>query len=396
MLFLLPIRTSIRPWRRPLMNYALIIANFVVFALSYYPHTNKYTGAPEALRQWADHFMLYPLAPQIWQFVSYGFLHAGFAHILGNMFFLYLFGNNVNDKLGHIGYLCFYLAGVVFSGIGHTLLSTNPILGASGAVAAVTGAYLVLFPRTLVTVFWWIFIFIDTVEIPALYFIGFKLIVWDNMIERSISHVAYNAHLSGYAFGILAIIGMLATGILSGSHFDMWSMIVQWNRRRRFREVVSEGYDPFSPAGGVKKIRVKEIKKSRAELDRQQKCSELRSDINRWLAQRNTPAAANVYLRLMEIDTNQVLPSQQLLDIANQLASEGKHEDAAAGYEQFISHYSNYEYIEQVQLMLGLLYCRYLKNGEGAKKYLELAAERLRDPGQVQMCKEELERLEDD
>nr|MBC8482049.1 hypothetical protein [Planctomycetota bacterium] len=187
-----------------------------------------------------------------------------------------------------------------------------------------------------------------------------------------------------------------ATGILSGSHFDMWSMIVQWNRRRRFREVVSEGYDPFSPAGGVKKIKVKEVKKSKTELDRQQKCSELRNDISRWLAQRNTPAAADVYLRLMEIDKGQLLPSQQLLDIANQLASDNKQKEAAAGYEQFISHYSNYEYIEQVQLMLGLLYCRYLKNGEGAKKYLELAAERLRDPGQVQMCKEELERLEDD
>ena len=61
-------------------------------------------------------------------------------HILGNMYFLYLFGNNVNDKLGNVGYTAFYLAGAIFSGIGHCLLSTSPVLGASGAVAAVTGA----------------------------------------------------------------------------------------------------------------------------------------------------------------------------------------------------------------------------------------------------------------
>jgi len=101
-------------------------------------------------------------------------------HVIGNMFFLYLFGNNVNDKLGNIGYLCLYLGGSVFAGIGHAMLHSNPVLGASGAVAAVTGAYLVLFPRTLITVIYWFF-FIGTMELPALYFIVFKLIVWDTM-----------------------------------------------------------------------------------------------------------------------------------------------------------------------------------------------------------------------
>jgi len=160
-------------------------------------------------------------------------------HIIGNMFFLYLFGNNVNDKLGHIGYLCLYLAGAVFSGIGHTLLSSNPVLGASGAVATVTGAYLVLFPQTLITVFYWFFYFIDTLEISALYFIGFKLIFWDNVVERRIANVAHEAHLSGYAFGISAMLVMLAAGLIGSSRFDLWAMIKRWNQRRRYRDCMA-------------------------------------------------------------------------------------------------------------------------------------------------------------
>src|SRR4030065_1818406 len=108
---ILPIRTSIRPWRTPYANYALIIVNVIFFLLTYQPHRSAITGSGEVLRDLAVPFMLTPLRPYLWQFVSYAFLHSGILHILGNMFFLYLFGNNVNDKLGHINYLCLYLGG---------------------------------------------------------------------------------------------------------------------------------------------------------------------------------------------------------------------------------------------------------------------------------------------
>ena len=238
MIFVLPIRTSIRPWRTPYMNYALIAINIFVFLLPYFSSFSH--------ERLIETFMLTPVRPHTWQFVSYAFLHSGLMHIFGNMFFLYLFGNNVNDKLGNVGYLCFYLAGAVFSAIGHSLISVSPVVGASGAIAAVTGAYLVLFPQTLVTVFYWLFYFVDTFEISALYFIAFKLIFWDNVVEREISHVAYDAHLCGYSFGILAMLGLLAAGLLSQSPFDLWAMIKRWNQRRIYRDVVAAGYDPFT------------------------------------------------------------------------------------------------------------------------------------------------------
>ena len=335
--------------------------------------------------------MLTPVRPYLWQFVSYAFLHGGLMHIFGNMFFLYLFGNNVNDKLGNIGYFCFYLAGAVFSGIGHTLMSSSPVLGASGAVAAVTGAYLVLFPQTLITVIYW-FIFIGTIDLPALYFIAFKLIFWDNVVERRIPNIAYGAHLSGYSFGILAMLGLLAAGLISSSHFDLWAMIKRWNQRRRYRDVVSSGYDHFTGRTS-KQIKVKEVK-SAAQKKVEEKTTELRSEISRRMLERNLSAAAEAYLELMELDGTQVPPRQYLLDIANQLASENKHTEAAEAYEKFLANYGNYEYVEQVQLMVGILYSRYLNKPELAIKHLRAAAEKLSDAGQIKMCKDELNKLQ--
>jgi membrane associated rhomboid family serine protease len=395
---LLPIRTSVWPRRTPYTNYALILINVVIFLASYGgPYRYEIGGQLIALpiRPWAVHWLLVPASRQYWQFLSYAFLHGSLVHILGNMFFLYLFGNNINDKLGHFWYLIFYLAGAVFSGFGHAVMnwsSITPTLGASGAVAAVTGAYLVLFPQTLITVLYWFF-FIGTIEIPALYFIGIKMILIDNVLTRFGPGVAYGAHLAGYAYGIVLTLLLLATRLVTGSNYDLWAMIRRWNRRRRYRDVVAGGYDPYTGAGARKSVVASEVKKTAADSQKEEKVRELRGAIGRWITQRNLPSAADSYLELMEFDPQQVLPRQYLLDVANQLASEQRSVEAARAYEQFLTHYGNYEHAEQVELMLGILYSRYLHDPKEAVKHLEKAAQRLSDPGQVQMCREELARL---
>jgi len=386
---IIPYRTSIPLRRTPYANYVLIAVNMFIFFLEY--QTHPLTGNLE-FRPWVQHFMLAGVQPQLWQFVSYAFLHGGLMHIVGNMFFLYLFGNNVNDKLGNIGYLCFYLGGAVFSGIGHTMVSGSDVLGASGAVAAVTGAYLVLFPQALISILYWFFI-IGTLEIPALYFIGIKMIFIDNVIAQRTAYVAYDAHLAGYAFGIAASLGLLATGLISTSSFDLWAMLKQWNRRRQYRDAVSGGYDPFAGRAGARRIKVKEVK-SPAQQQKDDKSQDLRNEISKRITERNLSAAAALYLELMNHDSGQILPRQILLDIANQLAGDNKPAESARTYEQFLTHYGNYEYAEQVELMLGILYCRYLNQPKLAVKYLEAAAKKLTDPGQLKMCKDELARLQ--
>ena len=391
---ILPFRTSIRPYRTPYVNYALIIINVAIFTVTYYRYQIATPAGivEEVLRPWAQPFMYDPHQPYLWQFVSYAFLHSSLMHIAGNMYFLYLFGNNVNDKLGNLGYLCFYLAGAVFSAIGHSAFHLSPVIGASGAVAAVTGAYLVLFPQTLVTVVYW-FLFIGTMELPALYFIGLKMILLDNVIARGPYNIAYDAHLAGYAFGILAIILLLATNIIKSHPMDLWAMLKRWNQRRLYRDVVSSGYDPYTGTN-VKKVKAKQARKTPAELAREKEIMQLRSEISEYIAQGNLTTAADLYQKLLEIDPKQILPRQQLLDIANQLMTHSQHTKSAAAYEKFLASYSKYEYAEQIQLMLGILYSRYLKKSDLAEKYLKLAVEKLSDPGQIKMCDEELARLE--
>jgi len=396
---LLPIRTSIRPWRTPYVNYALIVANVVIFLLTTGRSALLIDGqiVPVPVRRWAVQFMLIPDGWHWWQFVSYAFLHGSLMHVVGNMFFLYLFGNNVNDKIGQIGYLCFYFAGAAFSGIGHAALHSSspvPTLGSSGAVAAVTGAYLVLFPQTLITVLYWFF-FIGTMEVPALYFIVFKLIIWDNVVEPSFapSAIAYSAHLAGYAFGVGATLIFLATGLITGSSYDLWAMIQRWNRRRQYRDVLTGGYDPFTGQTARKRIWAKELQKTPVQRQLEQKIGELRNEIATRITQRNLPAAAELYLALTKLDSSQLLPRQHLLDIANQLASDKRAAESAQAYEQFLNHYGTYEYAEQVELMLGILYSRYLDKPQEAVKHLQAAAEKLTDPGQLKLCKEELAKL---
>ena len=394
MFVLLPLRTSIYPKRTPYANYLLIAANFVVFLLSMRFVVDPRSGHHAmTLREWAGPFMLIPDHPYIWQFVTYAFLHGGLMHILGNMYFLYIFGNNVNDKLGNIGYVCFYLAGAVFSGLGNCLLSHAPTIGASGAIAAVTGAYLVLFPKTLIDTMYWIVYFIGRVEIRALYLIGFKLIVWDNILtaDKNLG-IAYNAHLAGYAFGIVAMLGLLSIGLIPKDFNDLWSMLRQWNRRRQFHDSVSDGYDPFSRTGNKT---VSAAENEKAEPTEQEKqIIDLRARISQTMSERQSEKAAQLYIELVTLDPSQILPRQLQLDIANQLMSEGQWEQSARAYEKFLAQYRTYEFSEQVHLMLGLLYGRYLNRPKEALEQLKISLEQLTDEGQKTLCQKEIKRLE--
>ena len=397
-MILLPIRTNVWARRTPYANYAFIVANVVAFLLSYggpYRHIIAGAGVDLPIRPWAAEWLLVPAAWRYWQFLTYAFLHGGVVHIIGNMFFLYLFGNVINDKFGNVRYALFYLAGALFSGIGHMLVNSSsysPILGASGAVAAVTGAYLVLFPQTLITVLYWFF-FIGTIEIPALYFIGIKMILLDNVIARLTPGVAYDAHLAGYAYGVGITVFLLSTRLISGSSFDLWSMLKLWNRRRSYRDVVAGSYDPFAGMGPRKPIKIREVRRPDATLQRQARIEQIRREITLRIEERNLSTAADLYIQLMQLDPDQLLPRQHLLDIANQLASEHRAAEAAQAYEQFLMHYGHSEYAEQVELMLGILYSRYLHDPQQAIKHLQTAVEQLTDPAQLQMCRDELAKL---
>jgi membrane associated rhomboid family serine protease len=141
------------------------------------------------------------------------FMHAGWVHIIGNMLFLWVFGDNIEDRLGHIGYLAFYLAGGIFASLSQGFADPNsvvPNVGASGAVAAVLGAYLVFFPRATVNVVipFFILIFIP-IPIPAAVMIGLwflqNLLAGVATVTTTTADqgVAFFAHIGGFLFGFL-------------------------------------------------------------------------------------------------------------------------------------------------------------------------------------------------
>ncbi len=147
--------------------------------------------------------------------VSSMFLHGGFLHLIGNMWFLWVFGDNVEDHFGHFNYLVFYLACGVVGGVAHTLAnleSTVPAVGASGAISGVLGAYIVLYPRARVlTLVPLVFLFF-TVQLPAFVILGYWFLIQffsglGSLAAHSTGGVAFWAHIGGVVIGARLAVG---------------------------------------------------------------------------------------------------------------------------------------------------------------------------------------------
>jgi membrane associated rhomboid family serine protease len=152
---------------------------------------------PEAITDW---FALKPADPRPWAFITYGFLHGGFAHILGNLYFLWIFGDNVEDALGRQRFVLLYLVSNFAGGLLHFVFNLgSPIfmLGASGAISGLMGAYLVLFPRVKM----WVMIVVVRLKIGVIWYIGFWVGYQVLMAFTGQAAVAWFAHLGGFAAG---------------------------------------------------------------------------------------------------------------------------------------------------------------------------------------------------
>jgi membrane associated rhomboid family serine protease len=386
---IIPIRSDYRRKQTPWVNYALILTNVLLFVLLYVIRSRSVS---ETYFHEIGAWMLDPTSPSLEQFFSCIFLHASWAHLLGNMVFLWVFGNAINDKLGHAGYLAFYLAGGILAGVGYLLLAgTSPVLGASGAIAAVTGAYLVLLPRTNITLLVLLFYFLLPLQVSSLYFIAIQfafdsiMTLWGSVGPGS-GGVAYAAHATGYVFGIAVAAMLLAVRVLPRDDFDLLHLFKNYHRRAAYRRMVAGGFDPFA---GVRPVQSRVVEAG--PLDNADASElELRRKIADACRTYDTPGAASLYLQLTRIADEPVLPLQMQLDVANQLMAAGQHAAAADAYERFVKQYGDYQYISDIHLMLGLLFGRYLHQADRAETYLAKAVDQLTDPGKKAMADKEL------
>jgi membrane associated rhomboid family serine protease len=199
----------------PLVTIGLILANGLVFfhqiALDIVESQNfifRWGAIPYQIVH-GEVLHEFPGIPLPLTIFSSMFLHGGPLHLFGNMLYLWIFGNNIEDTLGHFRFLLFYLVcglAAALTQVFSNPSSTIPMIGASGAVAGVLGAYLLFFPNARVLTLMFIFIFIKLIRLPALFILGFwffiqLLGVWGG----SISNVAFFAHVGGFLAGLILV-----------------------------------------------------------------------------------------------------------------------------------------------------------------------------------------------
>ncbi|HBB35730.1 MAG TPA: rhomboid family intramembrane serine protease [Cyanobacteria bacterium UBA8803] len=216
----------------PYVTYALIAVNIVVFI-------HELTLAPGQLNQFFQLYAVVPReltasfngipvnqpVPEPLTLVTSQFLHGGFMHIAGNMLFLWIFGNNIEDRLGHLKYLIFYITCGVLAALAQwffSIQSTIPALGASGAIAGVMGAYILRFPNAQINTLVFLGYFITTVRLPAIFFLGFWFVqqAFSSVASLAVpadigmksGGIAYWAHAGGFVFGAILgpILGLFA------------------------------------------------------------------------------------------------------------------------------------------------------------------------------------------
>ncbi|MBO9465575.1 Rhomboid protease GluP [Pelagimonas phthalicica] len=203
-----PIRDHNPSGRTPYVTYALIVLNVVIFVSTWH-----LSASPRQLLAFYADYALVPV------FLSQGdgftglltsmFLHGGLAHLAGNMLFLFIFGDNMEDEMGHFGFLFFYLAAGIAAGLIHYLsapYSNVPTVGASGAIAGVMGGYLLLYPRARIDIILILIVFFKIFPIPA----WITLLIWFAMqliggvgSDPNGGGVAYWAHAGGFIAGII-------------------------------------------------------------------------------------------------------------------------------------------------------------------------------------------------
>lgn len=201
----------------PFVTIGIITANILIFLYevslgqNLQSFINQYAMIPAIITKGSSYFSVFTAM----------FLHGGFMHIAGNMLYLWIFGNNIEDALGHLNFAIFYLVSGLGGAIGHLLsapASQIPSLGASGAISGVLAAYILLFPGAYVVTIVPIFYFIRIIRLPALLVIGFWVVIqflngFASIVARPVAAeltggVAWFAHIGGFLTGFLLIILM--------------------------------------------------------------------------------------------------------------------------------------------------------------------------------------------
>ncbi|HEU0123521.1 MAG TPA: rhomboid family intramembrane serine protease [Bryobacteraceae bacterium] len=208
---MIPLRDTQPSYTFPFVTIAIIVLNVVAFLY-------EFSLDPYELNDFIARYGVIPTRFQWMDVLTSIFLHGGWMHLIGNMWFLWIYGDNIEDILGHSQFLIFYLACGVAATVVHIVFNMDsriPTLGASGAIAGVMGAYVVKFPHSRITTLVPVFVFLTTMEIPAYFILLYWFVIQFFSGIGSVGHshlsqggVAWFAHIGGFLAGVLLILLM--------------------------------------------------------------------------------------------------------------------------------------------------------------------------------------------
>ncbi len=375
--------------RFPFVNLALIGINLFAFVAAY---TSKdYEG-------FLHTYGYYTGAPRLSALFTSAFLHAGVEHLVGNMWFLWLYGDNVEDRLGHFFYLVFYLASAAAAAILQTLLSAGagdsvPMVGASGAVAGVLAAYLIFHPWAKINFFYWIFFFYaGVVQIPACLVIGFWIV--GQFALAFLTHgqeagIAYWAHLGGFGLG-LAAAGLIRSAGWVGRPRDVQLQGTPGFRRALASEPRSA---PIPERPAPLRDRMREglrVRKTTVEEDRLQKAKQL---LLRLIEARDLKQLPRYYSLFERRWPNQSLPEKQQWQAAELLREAGRDVLALEAYRKVADQFPEGPCWASACLHIGRLYHLH-RNYVRARQYLEALLRQRPAAGEADEARAELRRIE--
>ncbi len=375
-MFLIPTGTDRDDGRRPFFVPLIVAACVAVFVISL-------QGDGEARWKFVDKYGVAYVGFEWWQLFTHQFLHGGWFHLIGNMFFLAAFGIVLESRLGHLGFLAFYLlggalAGAAQVGIGHLIDPAHdmvPCVGASGAISALMGAVFALHPRAN----------IRGIAIPQFvraqtsvqWMVGFAvaLDIARTIVDRSGhggSGIATLAHLGGLGSGFAIGVLLLATGILKRNDFDALYLFKQWRRRRELRSAASMvGARVAATAAAVETPAQRTLRTTIAAAHRE----------------RDYTLAAQLYAELLAQLPSATLPAEIQLDVANEFARTGRHAQAAAAYGRFVERFRTHPAADDVRLLLAAIQVRRLGDARGAMTTLAAFDGRDLDDARAQLVK---------
>ena len=323
--------------------------------------------------------------------ITSAFLHGGFVHLLGNMITLWVFGPPVEDRFGRWWFLAFYLAAGVASGLAHALLEAPPAIGASGAIAGVTGAFLVLFPATRVRCLMVLFI-IGLVMVPSWFLIGLR-IAFDLFsqafgVENNIANIA---HLAGYGFGAAVAMTLLWTGLLSREPYDLFTIL----RHRRRRKSIRAAVDAQAEAR-ARKIARQESKPEKPDPEADD-LARRRARVATLLAEDRPEEAADAYRAMLDAYAHRphagTLARDAQLRRAGHLLSTDRRGLAARALEGFLETYKNDPERDELKILLARVAAHDLGDRERARALLAPIAAQQRDERLRDLAREELDAI---